>query len=150
MHTIAAKAVCFKEALSPEFKAYQQQVAKNAKALAEGLISEGFKLVSGGTDNHLMLVDLTETGVTGKEAEKLLDEVGITVNKNAIPFDTKSPFITSGIRIGTPATTSRGFKEEDMAEIAKLIKLTLTDFENSQEEVRARVKALCGKYPLYE
>lgn len=150
MHTIAAKAVCFKEALSPEFKTYQQQVAKNAKALAEGLISEGFKLVSGGTDNHLMLVDLTETGVTGKEAEKLLDEVGITVNKNAIPFDTKSPFITSGIRIGTPATTSRGFKEEDMAEIAKLIKLTLTDFENSQEEIRARVKALCDKYPLYE
>ena len=150
MHTIAAKAVCFKEALSPEFKTYQQQVAKNAKALAEGLVSEGFKLVSGGTDNHLMLVDLTETGVTGKEAEKLLDEVGITVNKNAIPFDTKSPFITSGIRIGTPATTSRGFKEDDMAEIAKLIKLTLTDFENSQDEVRARVKALCGKYPLYE
>ena len=150
MHTIAAKAVCFKEALSPEFKTYQQQVAKNAKALAEGLVSEGFKLVSGGTDNHLMLVDLTETGVTGKEAEKLLDEVGITVNKNAIPFDTKSPFITSGIRIGTPATTSRGFKEDDMAEIAKLIKLTLTDFENSQDEVRARVKALCDKYPLYE
>ena len=150
MHTIAAKAVCFREALSPEFKTYQQQVAKNAKALAEGLVSEGFKLVSGGTDNHLMLVDLTETGVTGKEAEKLLDEVGITVNKNAIPFDTKSPFITSGIRIGTPATTSRGFKEDDMAEIAKLIKLTLTDFENSQDEVRARVKALCGKYPLYE
>lgn len=150
MHTIAAKAVCFKEALSPEFKEYQKQVAKNAKALAEGLVSEGFKLVSGGTDNHLMLVDLTETGVTGKEAEKLLDDVGITVNKNAIPFDTKSPFITSGIRIGTPATTSRGFKEEDMAEIAKLIKLTLTDFENSQDEVRERVKALCSKYPLYE
>ena len=149
MHTITAKAVCFKEALSPEFKTYQQQVAKNAKALAEGLINEGFKLVSGGTDNHLMLVNLTDTGVTGKEAEKLLDEVGITVNKNAIPFDTKSPFITSGIRIGTPATTSRGFKEEDMAEIAKLIKLTLTDFEGSQDEVRARVKALCDKHPLY-
>ena len=149
MHTITAKAVCFKEALSPEFKTYQQQVAKNAKALAEGLVNEGFKLVSGGTDNHLMLVNLTDTGVTGKEAEKLLDEVGITVNKNAIPFDTKSPFITSGIRIGTPATTSRGFKEEDMAEIAKLIKLTLTDFEGSQDEVRARVKALCDKHPLY-
>ena len=149
MHTITAKAVCFKEALSPEFKEYQKQVAKNAAALAEGLVNEGFKLVSGGTDNHLMLVDLTDTGVTGKEAEKLLDEVGITVNKNAIPFDTKSPFITSGIRIGTPASTSRGFNEEDMAEVAKLIKLTLTDFDNSQDEVKARVKALCDKHPLY-
>lgn len=150
MHTITAKAVCFKEALAPEFKAYQQQIVKNAKALSEGLLEEGFQLVSGGTDNHLMLVNLTETGVTGKEAEKLLDDVGITVNKNAIPFDTKSPFITSGIRIGTPATTSRGFVEEDMREIAKLIKLTITDFENSQDEVRARVKALCDKHPLYE
>lgn len=150
MHTITAKAVCFKEALAPEFKAYQQQIAKNAKALSDGLLEEGFQLVSGGTDNHLMLVNLTETGVTGKEAEKLLDDVGITVNKNAIPFDTKSPFITSGIRIGTPATTSRGFVEEDMHEIAKLIKLTITDFENSQDEVRARVKALCDKHPLYE
>lgn len=150
MHTITAKAVCFKEALAPEFKAYQQQIVKNAKALSEGLLEEGFQLVSGGTDNHLMLVNLTETGVTGKEAEKLLDDVGITVNKNAIPFDTKSPFITSGIRIGTPATTSRGFVEEDMHEIAKLIKLTITDFENSQDEVRARVNALCDKHPLYE
>ena len=150
MHTITAKAVCFKEALAPEFKAYQQQIVKNAKALSEGLLEEGFQLVSGGTDNHLMLVNLTETGVTGKEAEKLLDDVGITVNKNAIPFDTKSPFITSGIRIGTPATTSRGFVEDDMREIAKLIKLTITDFENSQDEVRARVKALCDKHPLYE
>ena len=148
MHTITAKAVCFKEALAPEFKAYQQQIVKNAKALSEGLLEEGFQLVSGGTDNHLMLVNLTETGVTGKEAEKLLDDVGITVNKNAIPFDTKSPFIT--IRIGTPATTSRGFVEEDMHEIAKLIKLTITDFENSQDEVRVRVKALCDKHPLYE
>lgn len=150
MHTISAKAVCFKEALAPEFKVYQQQVIKNADALAQGLVSEGFKLVSGGTDNHLILLNLTETGVTGKEAEKLLDEVGITVNKNAIPFDTKSPFITSGIRIGTPASTSRGFKEEDMQEIANLIKLTLTDFENSQDEIRTRVKALCDKYPMYE
>ena len=149
MHTIAAKAVCFKEALSPEFKEYQTQIVKNAAALAKGLMDEGFKLVSGGTDNHLMLLDLTDTGITGKEAEKLLDEVGITANKNAIPFDTKSPFITSGVRIGTPASTSRGFKEEDMLEIAKLIKLTLTDFENSQDEVRARVKALCDKHPLY-
>jgi len=150
MHVIAAKAVCFKEALTPEFKEYQAQVAKNAKALAEGLIEEGFKLVSGGTDNHLMLVDLTDMGVTGKEAEKQLDEVGITVNKNAIPFDTKSPFITSGIRIGTPATTSRGFKEEDMKLVAKLIKAAITDFENSKEMVRENVKVLCEKYPLYK
>ncbi len=150
MHTIAAKAVCFKEALSPEFKVYQKQVVKNAKALAGALKEEGFKLVSGGTDNHLILVDLTPMDVTGKDAEKLLDEVGITVNKNAIPFDTRSPFVTSGIRIGTPATTSRGFVEEDMKEIAKLIKLTITDFENSQDEIRQRVDALCKKYPLYE
>lgn len=149
MHVIAAKAVCFKEALSSEFKAYQAQIIKNAKALSNGLMSEGFKLVSGGTDNHLMLVNLTEIGVTGKEAEKQLDEVGITVNKNAIPFDTKSPFVTSGIRIGTPATTSRGFNETDMAEIAKLIKLAVTDFESSKDEVRERVKALCDKHPLY-
>lgn len=149
MHTITAKAVCFGEALKPEFKAYQEQVAKNAQALAAQLLEEGLKLVSGGTDNHLMLVDLTETGVTGKEAEKMLDEVGITVNKNAIPFDTKSPFITSGIRIGTPATTSRGFVEEDMVEVGKLIGLTIRDFENSQDEIRERVAALCKKHPLY-
>ncbi len=149
MHTISAKAVCFGEALKPEFKAYQEQVAKNAQALAGQLVKEGLKLVSGGTDNHLMLVDLTDTGVTGKEAEKMLDEVGITVNKNAIPFDTKSPFITSGIRIGTPATTSRGFVEEDMVEVGKLIGLTIRDFENSQDEIRARVAALCAKHPLY-
>lgn len=149
MHTIAAKAVCFKEALSPEFKEYQKQIVKNAAALAQGLLDEGFKLVSGGTDNHLMLLDLTDMGITGKEAEKQLDEVGITANKNAIPFDTKSPFITSGVRIGTPATTSRGFKEDDMREIAKLIKLAITDFEGSKGEVRTRVKALCDKYPLY-
>ncbi len=149
MHTIAAKAVCFKEALTDEFKTYQQQVVKNAKKLAETLMSEGFKLVSGGTDNHLMLVDLTDTGVTGKEAEKMLDDVGITVNKNAIPFDTKSPFITSGIRIGTPASTSRGFKEDDMVEVGKLIALTIKDFDNSQDEIRKRVQALCDKHPLY-
>ena len=149
MHTITAKAVCFGEALKPEFKEYQEQVAKNAQALAAQLLEEGLKLVSGGTDNHLMLVDLTETGVTGKEAEKMLDEVGITVNKNAIPFDTKSPFITSGIRIGTPATTSRGFVEEDMVEVGKLIGLTIRDFENSQDEIRERVAALCKKHPLY-
>ena len=150
MHVIASKAVCFKEALSDEFKAYQQQIVKNAKALAETLSAEGLKLVSGGTDNHLILVDLTETGVTGKEAEHMLDEVGITVNKNAIPFDKQSPFITSGIRVGTPATTTRGFVEEDMEEVAKLIKLTITDFDNSKDDVSKRVAALCKKHPLYE
>ena len=149
MHTIAAKAVCFKEALDPSFKTYAEQVVKNASVLADTLMAEGFKLVSGGTDNHLMLVNLTDTGVTGKEAEKMLDEVGITVNKNAIPFDTKSPFVTSGIRIGTPASTSRGFKEEDMVEVGKLIAMTIKDFENNKEEVKKRVKALCDKYPLY-
>ncbi len=149
MHTISAKAVCLGEALKPEFKEYAQQVVKNAAALADQLIKEGFKLVSGGTDNHLMLVNLTDTGVTGKEAEKMLDEVGITVNKNAIPFDTQKPFVTSGIRIGTPASTSRGFKEDDMVEIGKLIALTIKDFDNSKDEVKARVKALCDKHPLY-
>ena len=149
MHTISAKAVCFGEALKPEFKEYQKQVAKNAQALANQLMEEGLKLVSGGTDNHLMLVDLTDTGITGKEAEKMLDEVGITVNKNAIPFDTKSPFVTSGIRIGTPATTSRGFVEEDMVEIGKLIGMTIKDFEANSEEVKTRVAALCAKHPLY-
>ena len=149
MHVIASKALCFKEALTDEFKTYQNQIVKNAKALSEALVKEGFKLVSGGTDNHLMLIDLTEMGVTGKEAEHMLDEVGITVNKNAIPFDKQSPFVTSGIRIGTPATTSRGFVEEDMVEIARLLKLTITDFDNSQDEVRKGVKALCEKHPLY-
>jgi len=149
MHVIASKALCFKEALTDEFKTYQNQIVKNAKVLSESLVKEGFKLVSGGTDNHLMLIDLTDMGVTGKEAEHMLDEVGITVNKNAIPFDKQSPFVTSGIRIGTPATTSRGFVEEDMVEIARLIKLTITDFENSQDEVRKGVKALCEKHPLY-
>ena len=151
MHTIAAKAVCFGEALKPEFKTYAEQIIKNTAALANTLVAEGFKLVSGGTDNHLMLVDLTGMKVdTGKEAEHLLDEIGITVNKNAIPFDTQKPFVTSGIRIGTAAVTSRGFVEEDVVEVAKLISLTLKDFENSQDEVRARVAALCAKYPLYE
>lgn len=149
MHTIAAKAVCFGEALTDEFKSYQQQIVKNAKALSEELINQGFKLVSGGTDNHLMLVDLTDMGVTGKEAEKMLDDVCITVNKNAIPFDTQSPFVTSGIRIGTPAATSRGFVEEDMVEIAKLIKLTISEFDTKADEIRSRVAALCAKHPLY-
>ena len=151
MHTIAAKAVCFGEALKPEFKEYAKQIVKNAKALANTLLDEGFKLVSGGTDNHLMLLDLTGMKVdTGKEAEHLLDEVGITVNKNAVPFDIQKPFVTSGIRIGTAAVTSRGFKEEDVIEVGKLISLTLKDFENNKVEVEKRVAALCKKYPLYE
>lgn len=149
MHIIAAKAVCFKEALSDEFKAYQAQVVKNAAAMADALLKEGFRLVSGGTDNHLMLVDLTPFGVTGKEVEHRLDEVGITVNKNAIPFDKESPFVTSGIRIGTPAVTTRGMVEEDMVKIASLIKLTVTDFEGSCDKIREEVAALCAKYPLY-
>ena len=151
MHTIAAKAVCFGEALNPEFKDYANRVVKNCSVLAEALMSEGFKLVSGGTDNHLMLVDLTGMKVdTGKEAEHLLDEIGVTCNKNAIPYDEKSPFITSGIRLGTAAVTTRGFVEEDMREIAAIISMTLKDFENKADEARARVKALCEKYPLYE
>ena len=151
MHTIAAKAVCFGEALNPEFKDYANRVVKNCSVLAEALMSEGFKLVSGGTDNHLMLVDLTGMKVdTGKEAEHLLDEIGVTCNKNAIPYDEKSPFITSGIRLGTAAVTTRGFVEEDMREIAAIISMTLKDFDNKADEARARVKALCEKYPLYE
>ncbi|MBE7052215.1 MAG: serine hydroxymethyltransferase [Ruminococcaceae bacterium] len=150
MHIIAAKAVCLKEALSPEFKAYQTQVAKNAKALAAALIEEGFDLVSGGTDNHLMLIDLRKKDMTGKDAEHMLDEVGITVNKNTIPFETTSPFITSGVRIGTPAVTSRGMKEDDMKEIARLIALTLNSFDEKQEEIKAGVAALTQKYPLYK
>ena len=149
MHVIAAKAVCLAEALSDDFKAYQKQVINNAQTLAEGLMAEGVKLVSGGTDNHLMLADLTSLGVTGKDAETMLDEVHITVNKNTIPFETQSPFITSGIRIGTPASTSRGMKEDDMKEIAKLIYMTITDFDNKKNEVIDRVAALCDKYPLY-
>jgi len=149
MHVIAAKAVCLAEALTDDFKAYQQQVINNAQTLANGLMAEGVKLVSGGTDNHLMLADLTNLGVTGKDAEFMLDEVHITVNKNTIPFETQSPFITSGIRIGTPASTSRGMKEDDMKEIAKLIYMTITDFEAKKNEVIDRVAALCSKYPLY-
>ena len=149
LHIIAAKAVCFGEALRPEFKEYQEQIVKNAKALADTLVEEGFDLVSGGTDNHLMLVDLRNFDVTGKEMEHRLDEVHITANKNAIPNDPQSPFITSGIRIGTPAATTRGLKEEDMVIIGKLIKLTASDFENSADYIRAEVKKLCEKYPLY-
>ena len=151
MHTIAAKAVCFKEALSDDFKAYAKQVVKNSAALADELLKEGFKLVSGGTDNHLMLVDLTGMKVdTGKEAEHLLDEIGITCNKNAIPFDIQKPFVTSGIRLGSAATTTRGFNEDDMREVGRIISITLKDFDANADEARARVAALCAKYPLYE
>ena len=148
-HVVAAKAVCFGEALKPEFKAYQHQVVLNCKALAKALIEEGFDLVSGGTDNHLALVDLRPMHITGKEMEKRLDEVHITVNKNAIPNDPEKPFVTSGIRVGTAAVTTRGLVEEDMKVIAHLMKLVATDFENSAEECRAAVTELCKKYPLY-
>ena len=149
-HVIAAKAVCFGEALRPEFKDYQQRVIKNASALANALVAEGFELVSGGTDNHLMLVDLRNTEVTGKELEHRLDEVYITVNKNAVPGDHRSPFVTSGIRIGTPAVTTRGLNEEDMKTVAHLIRLTAFDFENSADLCRAEVTKLCEKYPLFK
>ena len=148
-HVIAGKAVCFGEALQDSFKAYQHQVILNAKALAEALVAEGFDLVSGGTDNHLMLVDLRPMHITGKEMEKRLDEVHITVNKNAIPNDPEKPFVTSGVRVGTPAVTTRGLKEEDMKVIARLFKMVATDFEGTAEECRAIVKGLCEKYPLY-
>ncbi len=150
MHVIAAKAVCFGEALKPEFKAYQQQVVDNAQALAKGLLSRGFDLVSGGTDNHLMLVDLRPVHITGKELEHRLDEVYITVNKNAIPNDPEKPSVTSGIRVGTPAVTSRGLVTEDMEQIAEYMYLAATQFETKADEIRAGVNAICAKYPLYE
>ena len=149
MHIIAAKAVCFGEALKPEFKEYQNNVVANCKAFADALVEEGFDLVSGGTDNHLILVDLRNMNITGKEFEHRLDEVYITANKNAIPNDPQSPFITSGIRLGTAAVTSRGFGAEEMKTIAKLLKLAATDFENSADYIRNTVSALCEKYPLY-
>lgn len=152
MHVIAAKAVAFGEALKPEFREYAENIVKNAKAFAEGLKAEGFRLVSGGTDNHLILVDVRNKNLTGKEAEKLLDNIGITCNKNTIPFDPASPFVTSGIRLGTPAATTRGFKEEDFKEVAAIMGLVLnnpTDFEKHAEAAK-RVAALCKKYPLYE
>jgi glycine hydroxymethyltransferase len=149
MHIIAAKAVCFKEAMTEEFKEYQKKVVENAKFLAEELVKRGFNLVSGGTDNHLMLVDLRNKGITGKDAEHLLDEVGITTNKNTIPFDPASPFITSGLRIGTPAVTTRGFGKEEMVEIADIISWTLDNRNEDLEPARARVKALCDKFKLY-
>jgi len=150
MHIIAGKAVCFKEALSDSFKDYQHQVVKNARALAEALTEKGFDIVSGGTDNHLMLVDLTNKGITGKDAQHMLDEVRITVNKNGIPFDTRSPFVTSGIRIGTPAVTTRGMKEEEMREIASLIDMALSgNYEANKAEIISRVNELTRRFPLY-
>ena len=149
MHIIAAKAVCFKEALQPEYKEYMKQVVKNASVMANAFINNGIDIVSGGTDNHLMLLDLRKLNITGKEAEKLLDEVNITCNKNTIPFDPQSPFVTSGVRIGTPAVTTRGMKENDMMEIADIISSVLKDFDKNKEEARRRVKALTEKYPLY-
>ena len=148
MHVIAAKAVCFKEALRPEFKTYQEQIIKNSSVLADELLKLNFNLVSGGTDNHLILIDLRNKHITGKELESKLDDVGIKVNKNAVPFDIEKPSITSGIRIGTPAVTSRGFKEEDMKEIAQLINMVVDN--KNIEEIKQRVKKLCNKYPLYE
>ena len=152
MHVIAAKAVALGEALRPEFKEYAAQTIKNAKALAETLQQDGFRIVSGGTDNHLMLVDLTSKDITGKEAQNVLDEVNITSNRNTIPFEPRSPFVTSGIRLGSPALTTRGFKEDDMREVGNIIALVLNDPTNEEkkEEARRRVAALCAKYPLYE
>jgi glycine hydroxymethyltransferase len=150
MHTIAAKAVCFHEALLPSFKQYQQQVVKNAQVLAQALEDDKIRLVSGGTDNHLMLVDLTKTGVTGKDAAAALDKAAITVNKNGIPFDTKSPFVTSGIRIGTPAVTTRGMKEEEMEQIASFIKRVVHHIDNDNiiAQVREEVVSLTRRFPL--
>lgn len=149
-HVIAAKAVCFGEALKPEFKTYQAQVRKNAAALADALAKQGFKLLTGGTDNHLMLVDLRGMEVSGKELQNRCDEVYITLNKNTVPNDPRSPFVTSGVRIGTPAVTSRGLKEEDMPKVAECIWLAATDFENQADYIRAEVTKLCDKYPIYQ
>ena len=149
-HIIAAKAICFGEALKPEFKTYAQQVVKNAQVLADELVKGGFRLVSGGTDNHLMLIDVRNFHITGKEFERRLDEVQITTNKNAIPNDPEKPFVTSGIRVGTPAVTSRGFKEPEMVQIARWLTEIASDFEGSKDRVRAEVNALCEKFPIYE
>ena len=147
MHVIAAKAVCFHEALQPEFKEYQKQIVANAQALASGLQNQGFRLVSGGTDNHLMLIDVKSKGITGKDAEKMLDDANVTVNKNTIPFETESPFITSGIRVGTPAVTSRGMKEAEMGEIAAIFETVL--LKKDEEKAKEMVKALTDRFPLY-
>ena len=148
-HIIAAKAVSFGEALKPEFQAYGRQVVSNAQALAQGLINQGFRLVSGGTDNHLMLVDVRNFHITGKEFERRLDEVQITVNKNAIPNDPEKPFVTSGVRVGTPAVTSRGFREPEMAEIARWMGMAARDFAGSADQIRSEVDALCARFPIY-
>ena len=150
MHVIAAKAVCFKEALQPEFKEYQTQVVKNAAAMAKALKKYGFNLVSDGTDNHLVLIDLRNRGITGKELTERLDDIGITVNKNAIPFDPEKPAITSGIRVGSPAVTTRGFKEEEMEKIAYLINETVDNYDTKKEWIREQVQEICKKFPLYE
>jgi glycine hydroxymethyltransferase len=150
MHVIAGKAVCFGEALKPEFKTYQKQVVKNAKALADALIANGFKLLTGGTDNHLMLVNLTNMPVTGKELQNRCDEVYITLNKNAIPNDPRSPFVTSGVRIGTPAVTTRGLVEKDMEKIAELIYMAATDIDSKAVYIRSEVTKICDKYPIYK
>lgn len=150
MHVIAAKAVCFGEALKPEFKEYQQKVIANTKALADGLMSYGLNLVSGGTDNHLCLLDLRGTGVTGKELEARLDDVNITLNKNTVPNEPLSPFVTSGVRIGTPAATTRGLNVDDMKQIAEFIYLAVTDFENKKDYIKSGVAQICAKYPLYQ
>jgi len=151
MHVIAAKAVAFREALDPSFRTYQEQVLKNARALAEALLSYGFHLISGGTDNHLMLLDLRNKSVTGKAVQEALDKAGITLNRNSVPFDTQSPFITSGVRIGTPAATTRGFKEEEMKQIAKWINEVVCDIENEERiaKTRAEVLEMCKKFPIY-
>ena len=149
MHIIAAKAVALGEAMTEEFKAYQQQIVKNAAALAAALQDKGLRLVSGGTDNHLMLLDLRNTDITGKELEKRLDEVHITANKNTVPNDPQSPFITSGLRLGTPAVTSRGFREPEMAQIAGFIHDVMNDFDGNRERVSAEVQALCARFPIY-
>ena len=147
MHVIAAKAVCFEEALKPEYKEYMEQVVKNAQALSKGLIERGIKIVSGGTDNHLMLIDLSETEISGKELEKRLDDAHITANKNTIPNDPRSPFVTSGVRLGTPAVTTRGMLEEDMDKIAEIIALVV-ESEDNVEKAKAMVAELTDKYPL--
>ena len=148
-HVIAGKAICFREAMQPEFSEYQHQIVRNSKALAKALLARGFQLVTGGTDNHLSLIDLRPMKVTGVEMQHRLDTVHITANKNAIPNDPEKPTVTSGLRVGTPAVTSRGFTEEDMEEVAELVYLTAADYETRKEEISARAVALCGRYPIY-
>ena len=150
MHVIAGKEICLGEALKPEFKAYQEQVVKNAKALSAALIDEGFDILTGGTDNHLMLVDLRNMDISGKELQNRCDEAYITLNKNTVPNDPRSPFVTSGVRIGTPAVTTRGMVESDMKEIAHLIHMVATDYDAKADEVREQVRAICGAHPIYQ